>query len=86
MRNVINLNKDWAFIQQDAGLPQVCRLTGQRLTFLIPGMLLTDMTETAAMTEENTGMPKPLKHQNSLLAAEKSLWKFWQQDSRQLFM
>lgn len=23
MRNVINLNKDWAFIQQDAGLPQV---------------------------------------------------------------
>ena len=26
------------------------------------------------------------KHQNSLLAAEKSLWKFWQQDSRQLFM
>ena len=23
MRNVINLNEDWAFIQQDAGLPQV---------------------------------------------------------------
>ena len=23
MRNVINLNKDWAFIQQDAGLPEV---------------------------------------------------------------
>ena len=23
MRNVINLNKDWAFIQQDVGLPEV---------------------------------------------------------------
>ena len=23
MRNVINLNKNWAFIQQDAGLPEV---------------------------------------------------------------
>ena len=23
MRNVINLNKSWAFVQQDAGLPEV---------------------------------------------------------------
>lgn len=23
MRNVINLNKDWGFIQQDVGLPEV---------------------------------------------------------------
>ena len=72
MRRVINLNNDWAFIQQEA--------------FLIPGMPLTDMTETAVTIKADIGMQRHLQLRNSHWAAEKYLWNFWQRDSRRLFM
>lgn len=38
MRNVINLNKNWKFIQQDAGLPATFPVDWLTIDLLIPGM------------------------------------------------
>ena len=81
MRNVINLNQDWKFIQQDAGLPESLPASCP-----IPGMPLTDRMEMVPMTEENTGMPRLLRRQNSLCREERYLWRSWRQDSRPPYM
>ena len=67
MRNVINLNQDWKFIQQDAGLPE----TGRPYSCPIPGMPLTDRMEMVHTTEEDIGMRRLSRHRNSLWQEER---------------
>ena len=38
MRNVINLNKDWAFIQQNAGLPEEMPSDWKQIIFQFTGL------------------------------------------------
>ena len=65
MRNVINLNQDWKFIQQDAGLPESLPADWQTVQLPHSWNAIDGQDGNGSMTEENTGMPRLLKRQNS---------------------
>ena len=71
MRNVINLNQDWKFIQQDAGLPESLPADWQTVQLPHSGMPLTDRTEMVHTTEEDIGMRRLSRHRNSLWQEER---------------
>ena len=66
MRNVINLNKNWAFIQQDAGLPEVMPTDWTCVDLPHTWNAVDGHDGNGAMTKVDTGMQKPLQHRNSL--------------------
>ena len=74
MRNVINLNENWAFIQENAGLPKEMPSDWQRIG---PSAHMEcggrNMMGMAATTEELTGMQRRLRRQSSHLEMEKSM-------------
>ena len=86
MRNIINLNKDWKFIQKDAGLPNSLPTDWTSVIFRIHGMRWTVTTETEALTAEHTGMQRHLRRQNRHLAETVYLLRSLQQDSRRRYM
>ncbi len=73
MRNVISLNKNWAFIQENAGLPGEMPTDWHKVDLPHTWNAVDGHDGTVVMTEVLTGMRKHLKHQNSPWEAERSM-------------
>lgn len=63
MRNIININENWKFIQENVGLP--AEYPADWKTVSLPHTWNAVTMETVVMTVEITGMQKHSRHQNS---------------------
>ena len=86
MRKVINLNQDWKFIQQDAGLPDSLPVHWQTVQLPHSWNAVDGRTATDPMTEADTGMQKPSRRPDSRWPEEGYLWRSWLPDSRRRYM
>ena len=74
MREVINLNEGWKFIQQDAGLPETLPADWKQVDLPHTWNAMVRM-ETEVMTEEVTGMRECLRHRCSRLGEGALMWR-----------
>ena len=73
MRNVINMNRDWRFIREDAGLPGELPSDWKRVDLPHTWNAVDGHDGTADIIVGNAGMPKVLRHPGSLWQAERCM-------------
>ena len=86
MRKVINLNQDWKFIQQDAGLPESLPADWQTVQLPHSWNAIDGQDGNGSYDRGKYWYAKTFETPKQPLPEERYLWRSWRQDSRPPYM